>query len=245
MPLITIITSTRNAAKHLPALIESIRGQNYGNIEWIVVDGASTDGTQGVRMQNEDVIDCWISEPDRGIYDAWNKGIRLARGEWICFLGADDQIASDAIESMLNVDKASSTPLDFVCGRVELYRGPYLIRTIGKPWSWCRFRKYMCVAHTGAIHRASFFVRYGGFDDSFRISGDYELLLRADDELKAGYVHRVLARMQVGGESNRSRAVFEEALRARLMHAVTNPVIGRISAVWAECKWNIRRLIEL
>lgn len=244
-PLVTIITSTYNAAEHLPAAIKSIRGQAYGNVEWIIVDGASKDGTLAILQQNEDVIDYWVSEPDSGIYDAWNKGLRLARGEWICFLGADDQIVSDAIDAIVNVAKSSTIPLDFVCGRVELYRGATLIRTIGKPWSWRRFKKYMCVAHTGAMHSALYFQHHGEFDNSFRISGDYEVLLRAGDSLKAGYVPRVLARMQVGGESNRSRAVFQEALRARLMHAVASPWVGRINAVWAECKWNIRRLVGL
>ncbi len=244
-PLVTIITSTYHAAEHLPTAIESIREQTYGNVEWIVVDGASKDGTLDILRQNEDVIDYWVSEPDKGIYDAWNKGLSLARGEWILFLGADDQIVSDAIEVMVKVGTSSPIPLDFVCGKVELYRGPSLIRTIGKPWSWRRFKKYMCVAHTGAMHSASYFDRHGVFDNSFRISGDYEVLLRAGARLKAAFVPKVLARMQVGGESNRSSAVFQEALRARLMHAVTTPLAGRVDAVWAECKWNIRRLFGL
>lgn len=244
-PLITVITSTYNAAAHLPSVVKSIRDQTYENIEWIVVDGASEDGTLDILRQNEDVIDYWVSEPDKGIYDAWNKGLRLAEGEWICFLGADDEIISDAIEVMVKIGTSSPIPLDFVCGKVELYRGPSLIRTIGKPWSWRRFKKYMCVAHTGAMHSATYFNRHGVFDNSFRISGDYEILLRAGPQLKTAFVPKVLARMQVGGESNRSSAVFQEALRARLMHAVTTPWVGRLDAVWAECKWNIRRLFGL
>lgn len=244
-PLVSIITSTYNAAEHLPYVIKSIREQTYDNVEWIVVDGASQDRTLDILGQNEDVIDYWASEPDNGIYDAWNKGLRLAQGEWICFLGADDRIVSDAIEVMVEVGASSPIPLDFVCGKVELYRGPSLIRTIGKPWSWRRFKKYMCVAHTGAMHSATYFDRHGVFDDSFRISGDYEVLLRAGAQLKAAFVPKVVARMQVGGESNRSSAVFQEALRARLMHAVTTPWAGRVDAVWAECKWNIRRLFGL
>lgn len=244
-PLVSIITSTYNAAEHLPYVIKSIREQTYDNVEWIVVDGASQDRTLDILRQNEDVIDYWASEPDNGIYDAWNKGLRLAQGEWICFLGADDRIVSDAIEVMAKVGTSSPIPLDFVCGKVELYRGPSLIRTIGKPWSWGRFKKYMCVAHTGAMHSATYFDRHGVFDDSFRISGDYEVLLRAGAQLKAAFVPKVVARMQVGGESNRSSAVFQEALRARLMHAVTTPWAGRVDAVWAECKWNIRRLFGL
>ncbi|MBQ0799698.1 MAG: glycosyltransferase [Porticoccaceae bacterium] len=244
-PLVTIITSTYNAAEHLPSAIKSIRNQSYSNVEWIVVDGASKDGTLDILRQNQDVVDHWVSEPDAGIYDAWNKGLRLAHGEWVWFLGADDEMVTDAIEVMMEVVRNSPIPLDFVCGKVELYRGPSRIRAIGKPWSWRRFKKYMCVAHTGAMHRASYFDRYGEFDDSFRISGDYEILLRAGAELKAGFTQNVLARMQVGGESNRNPIVFQEALRARLKHAVTSPWGGRVDALWAECKWNIRRFFGL
>ena len=85
LPLITIITATYNAAQYLPRTIKSIREQTYENIEWIIIDGNSTDETIELIQQNEDVIDYWMSEPDAGIYDAWNKGISLARGEWIAF----------------------------------------------------------------------------------------------------------------------------------------------------------------
>ena len=87
-PLVTIITATYNAASSLQATISSIRQQSYVNIEWIIVDGGSSDDTVRILQQNDDVIQFWTSEPDNGIYDAWNKGIARARGEWIGFLGA-------------------------------------------------------------------------------------------------------------------------------------------------------------
>jgi cellulose synthase/poly-beta-1,6-N-acetylglucosamine synthase-like glycosyltransferase len=96
-PLITIITSTYNAAEYLPRTIKSVREQTYTNIEWIIVDGNSKDNTVELIRQNEDVIDYWVSEPDSGIYDAWNKGVSLANGDWIAFLGAGDSYKPDAI----------------------------------------------------------------------------------------------------------------------------------------------------
>lgn len=243
-PLITVITSTFNAAKHLPNTVQSIREQGYDKIEWVVIDGGSTDGTLDILRQSEDVIDHWISEPDHGIYDAWNKGLRLARGEWILFLGADDQILPDAIGSMVNVANESPVPLDLISGKVQLYSGTVQRRIIGRPWTWGRFRKYMCVAHTGAMHSATYFKRYGEFESTFRIAGDYELLLRAGANLKAGYVNKVVARMEVGGISNQDATVFRETLRARFRHGVTTRVGGEISAAWAWFKWNIRRLIN-
>lgn len=242
-PLVTIITSTYNAAAHLPSVIRSIREQTYDNIEWIVVDGASTDGTLDIIRQNEDVVDRWISEPDKGIYDAWNKGLGLAKGEWVCFLGADDRLSPDAIAAMLSCASAAEEPLDFISGRVALFRDRKQTRTIGRPWVWSDFRRYMCVAHTGAMHRASYFQRYGGFDTSYRISGDYEILLRAGRDLRAGFVDSVVAYALLGGISNREKKVFRENLKAKLCHGASTPLVAGLFMVWARVKWTLRNFL--
>lgn len=243
-PLVTIITSTYNAAAHLPNVIKSVREQTYANLEWIVVDGASKDRSIDILRENEDVIDHWIAEPDQGIYDAWNKGLLLAHGDWVCFLGADDQLFPDAIESMVNVAGESPEPLDLVSGKVQLCSRGVPRRTIGKPWTWGRFRKYMSVAHVGSMHNMAYFKRYGGFDVGFRIAGDYELLLRAGPRLKAGFVDKVLAKMEVGGVSNQNTAVFRETLNARLKHGATSRLAGIVSLVLAWFKWKVRRSIK-
>lgn len=242
-PLVTIVTSTYNAAKYLPQAIRSVREQRYGNIEWIVVDGASTDGTLDLIRDSGDVIRSWISEADKGIYDAWNKGLQLAQGEWVLFLGADDQLLPDAIESMLKVADESPVTLDLITGKTGLYSGEIKRRTVGKPWEWERFRKYMCVAHVGAMHHVSYFSRYGHFDNTFRIAGDYEMLLRAGAGLRAGFVDDEIARVQVGGASNQ-KAVFMETFRARLRHGACTYPTGMMDAGWAWFKWNVRRLIR-
>ena len=92
-PLITIITVVYNAAKVLEATILSVINQSYPNIEYIVIDGASTDGTQAIISKYHDDITCWISEPDNGVYDAMNKGIATAHGDWVYFLGAGDTLS--------------------------------------------------------------------------------------------------------------------------------------------------------
>jgi len=89
-PLISVITAIFNAARFLPDAISSIRAQSYPNIEWIVIDVGSTDETVDLLKANDQTIDYWLSEPGRGIFNAWNKGLAQARGEWIRFLGADD-----------------------------------------------------------------------------------------------------------------------------------------------------------
>ncbi|QWF70937.1 glycosyltransferase [Methylomonas paludis] len=243
--LVSIITATYNAAAYLPNLAASLQALNYRNFEWIVVDANSTDETINLLNHYDELIDYWISEPDQGIYDAWNKGLQAAQGEWVCFMGADDQITPDSLTAMLAIAAASAKPLDFISGRVAMYRGTKLLRTIGKPWSWRQFQTYMCVAHTGALHRLGYFKQYGSFDNSFKICGDYEILLRSHANLKAGFTPSVVASMQVGGQSNHNPAVFAEVLRARLLHNLTTPFAGQLNAIWAKTRWHIRKLIGI
>lgn len=182
-PLVTVVTSTYNAARHLPAAAKSIREQTYGNLEWIVVDGMSTDGTVEILREYEDVIDHWISEPDEGIYDAWNKGLGLARGQWVCFLGADDFLwSNDAMERAAQVLAAAIPPFRVVYGKVMMVAPTgESIHAVGEPWTpgvKKRFRQLMSIPHPGTFHHISLFEDKGDFDPAYRISGDYELLLR-------------------------------------------------------------------
>jgi len=99
-PLISVIIVTYNAAKHLRSCLDNIKQQNCANLQLIVIDGASTDGTTGIISGYEDIIDYWVSEPDNGIYDAMNKGIDQIKGKWVLFLGADD-ILEDGFKQMI------------------------------------------------------------------------------------------------------------------------------------------------
>src|SRR5699024_5468308 len=92
LPIITIITSTYNVVQDLQWTIDSIREQTYPNIQWIIADGASTDGTVKMFEANSELIDYWFSEPDTGIYDAWNKALEHVKGDWLQFIGAGDEL---------------------------------------------------------------------------------------------------------------------------------------------------------
>lgn len=231
-PMITIITSTCNAARHLPDAIKSIRGQTYGNIEWIVVDGASKDGTLDILRQNEDVIDYWVSEPDKGIYDAWNKGIRQATGDWILFLGADDNLwMQDVLQKMAAVLDSAYPTYRVVYGKVALVNqageGIYFP---GESWEKVRnrFRSVMCLPHTALFHHRDLFRVHGEFDTSFRISGDYEFLLRELKHREAMFVDLVIAGMSLGGISSNpatSERMLFEMRRATWKHGRIFPGI--------------------
>jgi glycosyltransferase involved in cell wall biosynthesis len=102
MPLITVVTVVRNGEKTLEQTILSVVNQTYTNIEYIVIDGASTDGTLDIIRKYENWIDYWMSEPDEGIYDAMNKGIDLATGDYIALLNSDDWFENDACQTVIN-----------------------------------------------------------------------------------------------------------------------------------------------
>ena len=103
MPLISIVTVTFNAIQHLPDTLKTIRAQDYPNVEWIVIDGGSKDGTTDFLRANEDVIDYWVSEPDRGMYDALVKGFERANGEILCWLNAGDMFLLGALSTVVEV----------------------------------------------------------------------------------------------------------------------------------------------
>jgi hypothetical protein len=248
MPLVSIITTTYNAAECLPDLARSIREQTYGNIEWIVVDGASKDCTLEIIRQNEDVIEHWISEPDRGIYDAWNKGLELASGEWICFLGADDFLWSpEALESMAPALAAAYPGCRVVYGSLAVVNpGGQMLYLLGEPWAAVRrrFQSVMALPHPGLMHHQSLFGEHGKFDTSYRIAGDYELLLR---ELRTGDARHldgvIVAGMTLGGVSTTPRAswtMLKEMRRAARANGQLLPGGAWLNAV---VRYALRRLL--
>lgn len=243
-PLVTVITATYNASKFLPLAIRSIREQGYDNIEYIVIDGASTDGTMDVIKANEDVIDYWISEPDTGVYNAWNKGLKLAHGEWVAFLGADDIYLAGAIEAYVNsIDAYGDMPPQFISSRVNLTSGSKVLRTIGRRWTWRVFRKRMNVAHVGSLHHRSLFYEYGSFDESYKICGDYEFLLRPGPKLRAAYIDEVTVNMDIGGISNASFRALIEMTRAKIETGKRSWLLSQLEKYWALFKWRLRNYL--
>ena len=186
-PLISIIVAVFNGSKTLQQCIDSVAQQTYANKELIIIDGGSKDGTVDMLEANREQISYWISEPDKGIYNAWNKGLSQAKGEWICFLGADDFFWDAQVLERMTAQLQAIPPAILVAyGQIMLLNNDgEALYPIGQSWKKIkdRFKQIMCIPHTGAMHRRSLFERHGKFDESFRIGGDYELLMR---ELKTG-----------------------------------------------------------
>ncbi|MGE5294462.1 MAG: glycosyltransferase family 2 protein [Solirubrobacterales bacterium] len=197
VPRITVVTVVRNRVSDIAATIESVLAQSYGPLEYIVIDGASTDGTEDVIRRYEDAIDYWVSEPDWGISDAFNKGLRVATGEWINFMNAGDRFADPDVAG--RVARIVDGSLDLVSGRVNLVDAAgRVLYTIGGPYSREQFRRRMTLPHQSVFHNRAYFERYGCFDADLAICMPYELLARKP-KLAAGYLPMVVANMLAGG----------------------------------------------
>ena len=210
---ISIITITYNSAKTLPRALESVRSQTYGDIEHIIVDGASTDGTvEIIKNYSKGPSDKvpstkevrWVSEPDGGIYDALNKGIRMATGDVIGFLHSDDVLYSP--DSIGQIAAAfESTKADVVYGDLQYCNGDKVTRR----WRSNAFKpsslKFGWMPpHPTLYVRREVYEQVGEYDSWFRISADYDMILRIFTAgYKTHYIPQVLVSMETGGASNR------------------------------------------
>lgn len=203
---ISIVTVAYNAEQTIGSTLDSIAAQSYPDIEHIIVDGASTDGTLDVIKHHGSRVSRVVSEPDRGIYDAMNKGIRLATGDVVGILNADDQYANvDVISRIAHIMSADS--LDALYGDVSFFSSgnPELTtrRYRSQRFSPARIGWGWMPAHPSLFLRRSVFDRYGLYRTDFRIAGDFEFVARIfkDDALRYRYLPEVMVRMRGGGVS--------------------------------------------
>ena len=241
IPLITIVTVVLNGVKTLEETIQSITRQTYPNIEYIIIDGGSTDGTLDIIKKYENFIDYWVSEQDKGIYDAWNKAIKVFWGDYVGFLGSGDTFFYDSIKSYVDYILINSR-VDYISSKVELYNKRPL-RIIGSKWEWNKFKKFMNVAHVGSLHSRNLFSVHGLFKTTFRIAGDYEFLMRVGNNLAAGFIDKVTARMEINGVSSNNYDVFFEVVKIKITHTQRSKLIIYFEAVIAILKRFLRKIL--
>jgi glycosyltransferase involved in cell wall biosynthesis len=244
LPLITIITSVKNADGTIEKCIKSVVNQTYKNIQYIIIDACSTDNTLNIINRYSTNIDVLISEKDSGIYDAWNKGLARAKGDWIGFLGADDVYNLDAVEYMIQELQQSTSKPNFISGKILLKKGTSR-KIMGKRWTWPGCKVNLSVAYCGALHHRSLFEKFGTFDSSFKSSGDYDFLLRVGSNLSALYCNRVLCVMNSGGISNSSILPIIETAKAKLKNKTLPVVFVYVLAVKGVVGFKIKQLIGL
>ena len=171
----TVITITYNSAGTLEETIQSVAAQHYGDMEYLIVDGGSTDGTLEIIKRYAHVVSRWVSEPDRGISDAFNKGIAMAKGDIICLINSDDRLAENALQTVAAEMEGET---DVFYGNA-IYFGEDRKHFRVKPHeNLDNLRKYMCLFHPAVFVRRRAYDRFGGFDLSYKCAMDRELLTR-------------------------------------------------------------------
>ena len=202
-PLITIVTPVFNGDKELEASILSVLNQEYRNIEYIIIDGGSTDGTLEILRKYEESIDYWVSEPDRGIYDAMNKAIGLAHGRWVYFLGSDDTLCGTLalVADCLEDEEVIYYGNVYLTGTKRLSSGPF--------GPWRLLRKNIC-QQAIFYPRALFESRQ--FSMKYALLADWEFILRcyADPNFRLQHLPVVVANYNnvSGASSVRADAQF-------------------------------------
>jgi glycosyltransferase involved in cell wall biosynthesis len=205
LPFISVITVSFNAGDFIEQTIQSVLSQSYPALEYIIIDGGSTDGTPEIIRRYESRLAYWHSRPDRGVAHAFNLGLEQAHGDWLLFLNADDLLLEPTGIEHMAAHLARHQDADVVFGQiVSLTREQHpealpLCQIGGHPWRWHEFRRVNRIPHQAAFTRREYFDRVGRFDETFRIAMDYDHFLRARENLKAHFVPLVLAGMRTGG----------------------------------------------
>ena len=222
-PLITIIIATYNELFNIQKTLDSIYHQKYVNIEIIVIDGDSDDGTVDILNENSARISYWISEVDIGIYDAWNKALKQSSGDWIMFLGAGDCLKFNALDHYIGCINSSNGSENFISSKGTIIDSKGKdIREFGKNFDKNLFLKYMTICHPSSLHHKSLFKKYGQYDISYKISSDYEFLLRAISSIKPKFIDLTLVEVLDGGVSAYS---YEGLYETKLIKLTKRPKI--------------------
>jgi glycosyltransferase involved in cell wall biosynthesis len=220
---ISLLTVSYNSADTIQDTIESVRSQDYKDIEYIVVDGNSTDGTVDIIRHNSGRISKWISEPDKGIYDAMNKGIALCTGEVVGILNSDDFYSNNQIISQI-ANAFEDSSIDAVYGDLVFVDPGNLNKVVraysSKNWMPKKFAWGFMPAHPTFFVRRKYYHSIGLFKTDYKISADYELLIRflAVNKLNCQYLPLQMVKMRKGGVSSRgirsNYILNEEIIRA-------------------------------
>lgn len=243
---ISIITTCYNRVQTIRGAIESVLSQDYPNIEYIIVDGASTDGTLDIIREYKERL-TYISEPDNGMYEAINKGMRIATGEVIGLLHSDDFLYDNHTISRI-AEQMKQTHADFLYGD-GLFVNTDNTEKIIRNWQGGNYRLWKVrhgwlPLHPTCYIRRSAIIRKGEYNESYKIAADTDFLFRllAPGDLSVTYLRAYIVRMRMGGlstDSKRRQQMWKEDLRVYKSHGL-NPTITKIEKMI----WKIPQFIK-
>ena len=246
-PKISILMATWNCSSLLATFFRSLEEQSPGDWELLILDNCSSDGLPQLVRQYQAAhphhLIRFSSQTDAGIYDAWNRGVALAGGTYLCFIGSDDTFVSpESLQQLLDLTSSSA---ELITCRNSYYSSDgRFLRDWGSPWNWRRMRESMNIAHPGMLVRRDLFDRFGLFDPSFKICGDYEWFLRLPPAVSSIYSQiSVLKVVQAGVSHTKIGAVYAETFRAQVRHLTVHWSAVCWLLNWL--KYGRRRLIGL
>ncbi len=223
-PKVSVITVCLNSKKYLEDTIVSVRKQTYKNIEYIIIDGGSTDGTTEVLRKHDKDIDYWVSEPDKGISYAFNKGLKASTGEIIGFLNSEDYyINNSAIQKIVDVFNQNQD-VRIVYGKTYYVpeNSSEIVGVMGEKFTEERMEKRNIMPHQSVFTKREVFERIGVFHLQYKFAMDYEYLLKATRFYPPFFIDEGLAVMRLGGISDTDKfAVCTELFKAQVANNVS------------------------
>jgi glycosyltransferase involved in cell wall biosynthesis len=227
LPKISVITVTYNASKTLENTLLSVVNQSYPNLEYIIIDGGSTDGTVDIIRKYSDKISYWISEPDNGVYDAMNKGTKVATGDFCYFLGADDTLLVDL------------TTIEFEKYLGDIIYGDVLWGDTGLAYNG-RFTKHKLlmdnICHQSIFYPSQVYKNYS-YNTAYKTLADWDLNMKLWGEYTFHYIPCIISHFNFGGVSSNGDKAFEKD-RLRLIYKY----FGLNSVVYYIVRSRLRRI---
>ena len=198
-PKISIITVTFNSEKYLEQTISSVINQNYPNLEYIIIDGNSTDNTLNIIKKYEKSISYWISEKDNGIYDAINKGILVSTGEYIGIINSDDWYEENTLNYIYNI--INNDKSEIIHGVLRLWDNKI---KIGLQGYTSDFLKNGMISHPTCFVKRNVYIKVAYYDTRYKIAADFDFMLKCyfNYKIKFNYIEFILANFRLSGISN-------------------------------------------
>mgnify|MGYP006203988287 FL=1 len=226
-PFFSIVTASYNSEKTISDTIVSVLNLDFQDFEYIIIDGSSSDSTLEIiksfvpKFEAKGVSYRFISEKDKGIYDAWNKGIQLSSGKWISFLGSDDSYLLNALQ-LYFIEIEKNKTINYISSQVNLTNEKGKVLSVfGKKYDWKNVIRDINIAQVGSFHKKELFKNVGLFSTEYKIVGDLDFYIRCKDTIQPGYFKKITANMQNGGVSNNVYVALKEALEVKLKYGYT------------------------
>ena len=240
---VSIILPVKYYTDSLLATLDSFACHKQAGMEIIAVHDGQDERLKEAFAQHQAIIDVMIVEPDRSIYEAWNKALKVAKGRFVSFFGAGDCVLEGAWPMLL---EKMDERIDFIMAKSYFYEEQRVLRVIGGNPDIAHLKTRMPLVFSCAWVNKRIFDQRGLFDESYQIAGDYEMLLRVADDFNFLYIDKVLHRIEAGGISQRLIVkTITETLRAKITHGVRSLPLCLIDWFWALVKAFVRiRLLK-